>query len=46
MDDAARIAVETSEAMRAEVGQQIDEVVFVPFGEQEASVSDLSMVLA
>ena len=33
MDDAARIAVETSEAMRAEVGQQIDEVVFVPFGE-------------
>lgn len=33
MDDAARIAVETSEAMRAEVGQQIDEIVFVPFGE-------------
>lgn len=33
MDDAARIAVETSEAMRAEVGEQIDEVVFVPFGE-------------
>ncbi|WP_144795232.1 O-acetyl-ADP-ribose deacetylase [Kocuria palustris] len=32
MDDAARIAVETSEAMRAEVGEQIDEVVFVPFG--------------
>jgi O-acetyl-ADP-ribose deacetylase (regulator of RNase III) len=33
MDDAARIAVEISEAMRAEVGQQIDEIVFVPFGE-------------
>ena len=44
MDDAARIAVETSEAMRAEVGQQIDEVVFVPFGEsaQQACRTALS----
>ncbi|MCT1601624.1 O-acetyl-ADP-ribose deacetylase [Kocuria sp. p3-SID1433] len=44
MDDAARIAVETSEAMRAEVGQQIDEIVFVPFGEtaEEAFRSAIS----
>ena len=46
MDDAARIAVETSEAMRAEVGEEIDEIVFVPFDESaqqafRAAVSNL-----
>lgn len=33
LDDAARIAVETVEGMRAEVGDDVTEVLFVPFGE-------------
>lgn len=33
MDDAARIAVQTARAMAEEVGADVDEVVFVPFGE-------------
>lgn len=33
MDDAARIAVETARAMAEEVGEDVAEVVFVPFGE-------------
>ena len=34
MDDAARIAVETSHAMAEEVGDVVTEVIFVPFGER------------
>lgn len=33
MDDAARIAVQTTHAMAEEVGGDVDEVVFIPFGE-------------
>lgn len=34
MDDAARIAVQTVRACEAELGDALDEVVFVPFGEE------------
>ncbi|MCG7421359.1 O-acetyl-ADP-ribose deacetylase [Micrococcus sp. ACRRV] len=34
MDDAARIAVETSHAMADEVGDVVEEVLFVPFGDR------------
>lgn len=34
MDDAARIAVETSDAMADEVGHTVREVIFVPYGEK------------
>lgn len=38
MDDAARIAVETSREMEPDLGSEIDEVIFVPFGaEAEAA---------
>ena len=33
MEDAARIAVETCHAMADEVGDTVDEVLFVPYGD-------------
>ena len=37
MDDAARIAVETCHAMAEEVGDVVQEAIFVPFGERAES---------
>ena len=44
MDDAARIAVETCHAMAEEVGDVVQEAIFVPFGERAESAFRAALV--
>lgn len=43
MDDAARLAVETTHAMSGEVGRTVREVIFVPFGNNAVRAYDRAL---